>query len=133
MIQVWRRSSIDLLRYLSLAPFFLLVPIAKLVPDMGADYGPRLLTDVTPFLCLFLYPVFEQCDQKTILRWTVWGLAGVSIVMHALGGMSDGSWHYTALFFDESPDRYWSWASSPPVYYAKRVLQHSVQTIHSLE
>lgn len=133
MALVWRRSGQYLLKYLSLVPLFLLVPVVKLVPDMGADYGPRLLTEVTPFLCLFLFPIFEQCNQRKFLRWTLWGLAGFSIVMHALGGLSDQSWPFTAQAYDQSPDRYWSWTSNPPVYYAKRVLQYIGQAINSID
>ncbi len=122
IMMIWREPNQILYKYMSLVPLCLLIPVAKLVPDMGTEYGPRLLTEITPVLCLFLYPVYERWGGATMMRWAFWGLAGVSMFMHALGGWSDGAWFYSAQAFDDNPGRYWSWASSPPFYYSSQLV-----------
>jgi hypothetical protein len=56
MVMVWRNSKLVLLKYLSLAPLMTILLTSKWINWWGGSYGPRLLADITPFLCLYLYP-----------------------------------------------------------------------------
>ena len=53
----------------------------------GGSYGPRLLADITPFLCLYLYPPFGASPLKTLLKSTITVLLALSIGLHALEGI----------------------------------------------
>jgi hypothetical protein len=125
---VWRESDRHLLKYLSLAPFLLLFPVATLGGWTGGwAYGPRLLADATPFLSFLLYPYFERLEHKRVVLSMIVGLAVLSIFMHGIGVYSgynftlDGNRDHQ---FDVSrhPEVIWSWADSPPAYIGKQVL-----------
>ncbi|MBI4382094.1 MAG: glycosyltransferase family 39 protein [candidate division NC10 bacterium] len=121
MAMVWRKPDQVLLKYLSLAPFPIILLTGKWVNWWGSrSYGPRLLADITPILCLYLYLPFERAGARALLRYGLAGLSALSISLHALGAFSDGSWNANPGI-DLNPARLWSWADSPPVYYGRRV------------
>lgn len=133
MAMVWRAPSDVLFRYLSLSP--LLVTLLTCKWGMwwgGHSYGPRLLADLAPIFCLFLYPPFERSEAKPPLRYALASLAALSIVLHALGAFSDGSWNDTPTNVDDHPERLWSWAASPPVYYLDKSLTDAGHTLSTL-
>lgn len=124
MILVWRSPGPSVLRYLSLSPLPLLVVAAKWGMWWGGhSYGPRLLADLLPILCLFLYPVLEAASTRSVLKYAVAGLAVLSVGLHGLGTVSNGSWNRVPLDVDRHPERLWSWTKSPPVYYLKQFLE----------
>jgi hypothetical protein len=111
---VWRARNHVLLKYMSLAPLLSILLVAKWRDWAGgASYGPRLLADLTPLLCLYLYPPIERSQAAPLLKWTLIGLATLSIGFHALGVFSPGN----------RTVQPWSWADSPPVYYGREVRQ----------
>jgi hypothetical protein len=54
----------------------------------GGSYGPRLLADLTPLLCLYVYPPIERSQAAPLLKWALIGLASLSMGFHALGVFS---------------------------------------------
>lgn len=130
MVIAWREPGHLLLKYLSPAPLLLLIPVATLGMWTGGwCYGPRLLADATPFLCLFLYPSFERAGQKSFVIYVIAGLAALSIFMHAIGVFSDYSFvldpdnTYNHRFDPYlHPELVWSWTDSPPGYLARQTL-----------
>jgi Dolichyl-phosphate-mannose-protein mannosyltransferase len=123
MVMVWRESGHLLVKYLCLAPFLSLIVAAKWANWWGGhSYGPRLMADLTPILCLYLYQPFERSAGRRVLKLVLFGLCGLSVSAHALGAFGDGSWNYTPLNVDHARERLWSWVDSPPVYYAKQLI-----------
>lgn len=133
MILVWREPGRVLLKYLSVAPFLLLVPVAMLGSWWGGHcYGPRLLADASPILCLMLYPVFEEFDQMKWLKPVAIGLAVLSIAMHTIGVAADITWDIDLIDFDKHPERVWSWRESPPVLYGTQFVMQVWQKLSTL-
>ena len=121
MVMVWNDPTPILLRYLSLAPLPILVLTAKWLSWWGGgSYGPRLLADVTPLLCLYLYPVFEWARAKPVARYGLVCVTALSIALHALRVFGAGDWNGQPNV-DRHPERLWSWTASPPVYYAENL------------
>lgn len=121
MAMVWKEPGHILLKYLSFAPLPLILLTGKWMNWWGGgSYGPRMLADITPILCLYLYPPLERFEAKAFLKYVFAGLSALSIGLHMLGAFSDGSWN--ALDPDRHPERLWSWAGSPPVYYVRKAL-----------
>lgn len=119
---VWKEPDQVFLRYLSLAPLLLLFPVAMLGSWWGGlCYGPRLLSDSTPFLCFLLIPALESTHQRPWLRYVVLGLAGVSVVMHGIGFAYSGNWNADLIDFDSHPERVWHWRESPPIVLGKQL------------
>jgi hypothetical protein len=123
MAMIWREPGQLLLKNLSLAPFLTLIVVAKWVNWWGGhSYGPRLMADVTPILCLYLYRPFEKVQGRRLLKFGLYGLCGLSVSAHVLGAFGDGSWNYTPMNVDHARERLWSWIDNPPVYYAKQLI-----------
>ncbi len=123
MVMVWRESGHLLLKYLCLAPFLSLIVAAKWASWWGGhSYGPRLMADLTPILCLYLCQPFERAEGRRALKCVLLGLCGLSVSAHVLGAFGDGSWNYTPTNVDYTHERLWSWIDSPPIYYAKQLI-----------
>jgi hypothetical protein len=134
MAMVWRGSGQILFKYLSLAPFLFIITTAKWVMWWGGhSFGPRLLADITPILCLYLYPPFEWSEGKAFLKAALIGLGGLSVGLHALGAFGDGSWNYTPINVDSAPKRLWSWVDSPPIYYGREMVTEVGQAFARLK
>jgi hypothetical protein len=119
MVMVWKNSKSVLLKYLSLAPLLTILLTSKWINWWGGgSYGPRLLADITPFLCLYLYPPFERAQSRPFLKVVIIGLTALSISLHALRVFGGGDWNGHPNV-DWHPERLWSWVDSPPVYYGK--------------
>jgi hypothetical protein len=123
MVMVWKDSRPVLLRYVSLAPLPIVFLIAKWTNWWGGgSYGPRLLADITPFLCLFLFPPFEKAQSRRFLRYLFACLATLSIGLHALRVFGGGDWNGHPNV-DRHPERLWSWTDSPPVYHGYNLVR----------
>lgn len=129
MAIVWKESGRLFLKYLSLAPLFLLIPVAMLGSWWGGPgYGPRLLADSAPFLCFLLGPAFEWVDQRPWPKFMAVGLAVFSISMHVIG-LAWGDWISALIDYDRHPEEVWSWRDSPPVLIGTRLLEQMWQNI----
>lgn len=124
MVLVWRAPELRVLRYLSLSPLPLLVVAAKWGMWWGGhSVGPRLLADLMPILCVYLYPPLQAASVRPVLRYMVVSLSAWSVGLHGLGAVSDGSWNRYPLDVDRHRERLWSWTESPPVYDLTRLLE----------
>jgi hypothetical protein len=86
----------------------------------GHSWGPRLLADVTPLLCFFLYPVRRHLVRSVPLRLVFVAVVAFSIGSHALGAfLYDGRWDRLADV-DNHPQKLWSWAEGPLAFYARQ-------------
>jgi hypothetical protein len=122
IVLIWKRHKEPLLRYLSLAPLPIIFLFAKLNWWGGWSYGPRYMADITPFLSLCLYPVYEFADRRRYLQCLLAGFTAISIGMHAIGAFGyDMSWEET-LAEETHHDRYWSWTHSPFRHYGGKTL-----------
>jgi Dolichyl-phosphate-mannose-protein mannosyltransferase len=122
LVMVWKDRKQALLKYLSLAPLPLILLTAKWITWWGGgSYGPRLLADITPIFCLFLYLPFERARSRRFLQFTFACVAGLSIGLHAIRVFGGGDWNGHPNV-DWHPERLWSWGDSPPVYYAKNLI-----------
>jgi hypothetical protein len=129
MVMVWKNSKLVLLKYLSLAPLLTILLTSKWISWWGGgSYGPRLLADITPFLCLYLYPPFERAQSRPLLKYAISFLMVLSIGLHALRVFSGGDWNGPP-FVDWHHERLWSWADSPPVYYGKNAILDTVAEV----
>lgn len=127
---VWREPGQVLFRYLSLGFVLLVIPVATLGHWWGGHgYGPRLLADSAPFLCLLMVPVLEQIHQRRWLKYMVVGLASLSIGMHAIGFAYSGDWGSALLDFDRYPERVWYWRESPPVLFGTQLLEQACEKV----
>ncbi|MCC6139545.1 MAG: hypothetical protein IT389_02895 [Nitrospira sp.] len=133
MVLVWKKPGQVLLRYLSLSPILLLIPVSTLGHWWGGHgYGPRLLADSVPILCLLLYPVVERIQQSAPLKRLLIGLAAFSIGMHGIGFATDFSGDRELIDFDAYPERVWSWRESPPVLFGAQLCAQMGQALSSL-
>ena len=87
----------------------------------GHTWGPRLLADVTPILCFFLYPVIPVLDRHRALKAVFVLLAVLSFAAHGLGAFFY-DWRWDALVdVDRRHSALWSWKASPLVFYGRGV------------
>jgi Dolichyl-phosphate-mannose-protein mannosyltransferase len=122
LVMVWKDRKQVLLKYLSLAPLPLILLTAKWIAWWGGgSYGPRLLADITPILCLYLYLPFEHAQSRRFLQYIFACLAVISIGLHAVRVFGGGDWNGHPNV-DWHPERLWSWSDSPPVYYGKNFI-----------
>jgi hypothetical protein len=133
MVLVWREPGRVLLKYLSMALLLLLIPVSTLGHWWGGHgYGPRLLADSTPILCLLLCPVFEQIQQRVWLKYLILGLVALSIGMHAIGFATTAYWDVDLIDFDKHPERVWSWRESPPILYGAQLCTQMWQKLSAM-
>lgn len=100
------------LRYASVGVAAVLILYSKWWNWWGGQcYGPRLLADILPPLCLALYPLADLIARRRLLRHLACGLALVSFLAH-LGGVywEDGRWNGYAI-----PAGLWNWSDNPLV------------------
>jgi hypothetical protein len=86
----------------------------------GHSYGPRLMTEATPFLAYFLLPVFEHLPRlRRPVRAAAFSaallLAVLGTAMHAAGATSSEgyAWNVLPQDVDRHPARLWSWKDPP--------------------
>ena len=122
MMLAWRKpysqksSASLLLRYLSFGPILTILLHSKWFMWWGGHcFGPRLLADITPFLALFLYPVYERMRKS--LRAVFVILVILSVGFHAIGAfLYYGTWN-TNPNIDTHRERLWSWKDNQLLHY----------------
>lgn len=121
--KAWRSRSTDpahvLLRYSSVGIAFVVLVHCKWWSWWGGVcYGPRLLADILPPMCLGMYPVMELLLVSRQWRRVVATLAVWSVLAHFQGAYwDDGRWTGYVL-----PDGLWSWADSPLLNPAREIV-----------
>jgi Dolichyl-phosphate-mannose-protein mannosyltransferase len=127
------RSGDWFLRYLSLGPVLVVLLYSKWFMWWGGGcYGPRMLADITPILCFFLYPVCQQIKGRHVLIGAFIVLALFSIGLHTLGVYwNDGEWD-AIQDINNHPERLWSWRNSPIVYCGKTAYWGAGAIYHDL-
>lgn len=87
----------------------------------GHSYGPRYMTDMTPYLCYFLVPVVEKLRAAAqppvwkrgfVVTFTV--LAAWSVFTHLRGSTSKAvaNWNGTPMDVDQHPERLWDFSDA---------------------
>lgn len=136
MMHVWIKGPWAF-KYLSLGSLFVVLLYSKWFAWWGGwSYGPRLLADLAPLLCFFLYPIIEMMQRRWFLKLVFVMLALLSVGFHALGVFwYDGSWD-ARNDPNRRPDRLWNWSGGPLVYHgnealysARRIVSHAVIAI----
>lgn len=130
--KIWKTGPI-LLKALSLGPLPILLVYSKWFMWWGGhSFGPRMLADLTPIFCFFLYPLCDHLERRRLLKGTFFLLAGLSISAHALGAFFyDGRWDRVAEI-DRNYPRLWSWKGSPLAYHGWEALFHARQLVSSV-
>ena len=125
---VWHRGP-AVWRALSLGPPMVALSIANWLTWWGGhSWGPRLLADITPIMCFFLYPLTPLMDRRRFLKAIFIVLALVSIGAHALGAwLYDGRWD--TLSADQIATRLWSWNESPLAFYGREAMLRLEQVV----
>lgn len=138
MVVAWRDPRYVFLRYLSVAPLPLIIVVSKWKGWWGGDcYGPRLLADVTPILCLLLFPALDYCRGSKTAKYAIIALAALSIGMHSIGAGRDrnrfaGEKTWVGYYeIGRHPERLWSWRDSPPMYYGRQILEDVKSSLSS--
>lgn len=81
----------------------------------GASYGPRLLTDLSPILCLFLIPYLEQWEAMgASARRVFFALALMGLLIHYRAGWAEAVWIWNVkpANVDKHNERLWDWADA---------------------
>jgi hypothetical protein len=121
MVMVWRDGP-PLWRALSLGPPLGVLLVAKWVMWWGGhSWGPRLLADIDPILCFFLYPLTGALDRSRLLKAAFVVLTVWSVGAHALG-----AWLYDRRWDTLVPERFHArlgaWTDSPLAFYGRQAL-----------
>ncbi len=116
---VWKKGPPSF-RYLSVGILFVILVCSKWYMWWGGwSYGPRLLADLAPLMCFFLYPLHGAMRKRPVLLVGCVLLAAFSIGMHAIGAYWDnGTWDARADVW-KNPSALWSWKNSPFLYYGR--------------
>jgi len=85
----------------------------------GHSLGPRLFTDVVPWLTFLLIPVVAQAVESGGGRrprsWALAGALAVSVALHAHAAIHPGvhGWNDGPPSVDDAPRRLWDWSDPP--------------------
>ena len=76
----------------------------------GHSYGPRLWSDMSPLLVLFLVPACKYISGRTT-RWVFAICLAVSFLIHARGATQwrVNTWNALPVNVDQHPERVWDW------------------------
>jgi hypothetical protein len=82
----------------------------------GHSFGPRLFSDMTPFLVYFLIPVLQMIASRAArharpLAAALLGLSAISFAIHAHGATDSATWDWNGIptNVDAQPERIWDW------------------------
>jgi Dolichyl-phosphate-mannose-protein mannosyltransferase len=116
----WRRNNEVLFEYISIGPILVLVLYSKWHFWWGGEtYGPRLVVDITPFFCLYIYHVWDSAKCTNLARMIIVMFSIVSFLMHSVDAFCfDYSWYKKAEIMVED-DRLWSFRDSPFFHYGR--------------
>jgi len=91
----------------------------------GHTWGPRLLADTLPILCILLGPVTRWLERSRALTAAFVLLGAVSVSTHALGAFYyDGRWDVSGRPGSQA-SALWSWTEGPLVFYADAALRQT--------
>lgn len=122
MILCWTKPGFVLLRYLSFGVVANLLLYSKFFMWWGGStYGPRLLADLLPILCLFLYPLTNFLTKK-IPKIIFWLLMAFSISAHTIGAYTYDPYFTSSMHIDSSSDAAWLWTDNQLVNPIKHAL-----------
>ena len=83
----------------------------------GHSFGPRLMTDIVPFLCYFVAFNFQLGDavaswKRQAVAAVVAMFAAVSFLIHAQGALRNPpmAWNATPDNIDQNPSRLFDWS-----------------------
>jgi hypothetical protein len=82
----------------------------------GYCYGPRLMTDVIPYLAYFTAFNFDLSAnfsyKKRAVLTGIGILTAISLVIHAQGALRSATWLWNSLpeDIDQNPSRVWDWS-----------------------
>jgi hypothetical protein len=111
-----------LLKYVSIGPILVLVLYGKWHFWWGGEtYGPRLIADITPFFCLYIYQVYDSPKYTNLKQVLIIICSIISFLMHTVGAFGfDYSWYKKAEIIVED-DRLWSFRDSPFLHYGRKL------------
>jgi hypothetical protein len=119
-----KRRTLGDLELLATGATALLVVAAACNPVWwaGFAYGPRLLTDVLPFVAVMALPLAALWPQRlgAVTPAGAVALAAVAVVVawsvavHARGATAEVTWNWNSVprSIDDDPDRIWSWSDA---------------------
>jgi hypothetical protein len=120
MILSWRKGGQTLFRYLSVGVIANLLVYSKFFMWWGGyTYGPRLLADLSPILCLFLLPVISLLSFR-IIKVAFIVLALLSFGAHTIGAYADDPMWNFETDIDLNPDAPWMWNNNQLVNAPRR-------------
>lgn len=124
-VQVWREGP-PVLRALAAGSLLLILLLSKWIMWWGGHtWGPRLLADALPILCMLLAPVTRWLDRSRALA-AAFVLAGaLSVSTHALGAFLYDGWWDASRHPESDTSQLWSWTEGPVVYYTRAALQRT--------
>src|SRR5262249_28729520 len=87
----------------------------------GSTYGPRLLADLLPILCLFLYTINNLLTKK-ISKFIFFFLMAFSIGAHAIGTYTYDPYFTSHMHIDSGSAAAWQWTDNQLVNPTKHAL-----------
>jgi len=93
------------------------IAVSHLQPWWGGySFGPRIMSDVLPFICYFLAFTLQWCLsasswQRRATAACIAGFAVVSMFIHAQGALrwAPNAWNASPVSIDSQPARLWDW------------------------
>jgi hypothetical protein len=130
IIFCWTKREFVLLRYLSIGVVANLLLYSKFFMWWGGStYGPRLLADLLPILCLFFYPINNFLTKK-IPKIIFFLLMAFSIAAHAIGAYTYDPFFTSNMHIDSGSNAAWLWTDNQMVNPMKHIL--NIATIRVL-
>jgi hypothetical protein len=122
MILCWTKREFILLRYLSVGVIANLFLYSKFFMWWGGStYGPRLLADLSPILCMFFYPISNFLTKK--IPKIIFLITMVfSITAHTIGAYTYDPYFTSNTHIDSSSTAAWMWTDNQLVNPAKNAL-----------
>ncbi len=108
----WMRERQPLYAYLALAFLAYLGIMASWGSLGGWAYGPRMLTDTLPAMCLLIIPAVEKIRGRW--RSILWASVVFAVFVQALG-----LWDYGLRFHADPANSVWSIENNEPVFYLR--------------
>ncbi len=108
----WKRERQPLFAYLGLAFVAYLGIMASWGSLGGWAYGPRMLTDTLPVMCLLIIPAVEKIRGRW--RSVLWASVVFAIFIQALG-----LWDYGLRFHADPANSVWSIENNEPLFYLR--------------
>jgi hypothetical protein len=112
MARAWKESTLPGGRYLIAGMIGVYVEHSALGTWWGGwCYGPRYLSDLLPFLALFLVPVWAHIRSRKLLRAAVVAAFIVAVWIQIIGAFNypGGNWDGFPGAIDQHPQRLWDW------------------------